>query len=125
MCLAINNHHATLAEAPELGPYVREALRLRNELSDYLWDGRFRDTVGARIVSEEGNIRLGVHEHRTTGRRAYVLANFGETVDRAQLYPDQAAPSYTKFEPFGGPKVHAIQDPIEIQAARLAIVVEE
>src|SRR5262249_23575486 len=73
MCFAINNHHSTLAAAPELGPYVREVLRLRSALNDFLWAGRFRDTLGARVVGGHDRVRYGVHAHRLTGKKAYVV----------------------------------------------------
>jgi Domain of unknown function (DUF6259) len=125
MCFAINNHHSTLAGAPELGPYVREALRIRSALNDYLWAGRFRDTLGARVVGGHDRVRYGVHEHRLTGKKAYVIVNFSDDEPaKVRLLPDRHAGAFRLFTPFAETRRWTGDEAVEVAPARFAVIVE-
>jgi hypothetical protein len=125
MCFAINNHHGTLAKAPELGPYVREVLRIRNVLNDLLWAGRFRDTLGANVDITRGHVRYAVHEHPSSGQRAYVIVNYSDDEPATvRLHPDRGGMRYRLYTPFAETRWWSAEEAVDVPPARFAVVVE-
>ena len=65
----------------DLARYIREVGRIRKELADIVFLGKYNDDLDAKVL-EAGNglkpsgvLHYKVHEHPLTGRRAIVIAN--------------------------------------------------
>lgn len=73
----LGNFKGVPSDAPETVKAVQEAREIRKELSDYLWNGIFSHTVGAKVKAKEGSGEFiySVFKNRTNGRRAVVVAN--------------------------------------------------
>ncbi len=67
------NFHGRLTDFPETLSYGRKIDALRRRYREYLWDGEFRDTLGARVTGD-GPIRYSMFVARS-GKRAVVLVN--------------------------------------------------
>lgn len=65
-----------------LSRYVSELVRIRKHYRDLLFDGRFRDTLGAD-VSGGKDLRYSVFENDSATGRAVVVVNFGEQPESA------------------------------------------
>jgi hypothetical protein len=66
---------------PDFGRTVAYGQRmdaLRTELREWFWDGTFRDSLGAQVVSADGQPHhpYAVYLHRDTGEPAVALANY-------------------------------------------------
>jgi hypothetical protein len=72
------NFKGRLRDFPRTLAYGRQMDALRVELRDYLWDGEFRDTVGAQVTEHTGQVHhpYSVFRHRGTGRCCVVVANY-------------------------------------------------
>lgn len=66
-----------LRDFPLTVAYGQKAQALRRRLRDFIWDGIFRHTEGASVTFAEPNRpqMWSVHENRTTGKLAVVIAN--------------------------------------------------
>ena len=72
------NFKGRLGEFPRTLEYGKRMDALRRRHAECLWDGEFRDTLGAAVELRDGNgpVRHTVFRGRTGGKRAVVLANF-------------------------------------------------
>ena len=70
----------SLSDFPLTMAYGKKIDALRSKYKDYLWDGEFRDTLGAN-VNANGSFGYSVFV-AATGKRAVVVINqeFGKTV---------------------------------------------
>jgi len=61
--------------------YIREVELIRNELKDYIFLGRYNDNLGARVSAlnekQSGQLYYKVWVHKSTGKRALIVANDG------------------------------------------------
>ncbi|QGQ99711.1 hypothetical protein EHS13_35045 [Paenibacillus psychroresistens] len=74
------NFKGRLSDYPRTVEYGQQAQQLRKKLKDYLWDGTFQDTIGAKVVAnQEQEFLYSVFINKQNGKKAVVLAN--QTVD--------------------------------------------
>ncbi len=76
-CYEPVNFKGRLRVFPKTVTYGQQVQALRRKLRAFIWDGRFRHTEGATVTfSESGRPEMwSIHENRTTGKRAIVIAN--------------------------------------------------
>jgi hypothetical protein len=67
-----------------LSRYVSELIRIRKQYRDVLFDGRFKDTIGAS-VSGGKDLRYSVFENSDATERAVVEVNFGNEPESATV----------------------------------------
>jgi hypothetical protein len=73
------NFKGHLEDYPDTLAYGRQIADLRNELRQYLWDGEFREKVGARVtLAGEPFHPYSVFNDPITGKSAVVIANYDE-----------------------------------------------
>ena len=74
-----------LGDFPATVEYGAAMDALRSELRSYLWDGEFRDTVGAIVRRDDGSPHhpYSVFQRPTDRKRAVVVANYDEHEARA------------------------------------------
>lgn len=72
------NFKGNLSDFPDTMDYGRKMDALRSELRAYLWDGQFRDTVGATVLDKDGSPHhpYSVFLRASDGKRALVIANY-------------------------------------------------
>jgi hypothetical protein len=64
---------------PATGPlsaYIREVLRIREELRDFIYAGEYLDVLEVRVTHESDSF-FNTHRHALTRKRACVLVNHG------------------------------------------------
>lgn len=121
----IHNAHETIASAPKLGNYIKEIVRIRRELGDYLWNGQFRDTVGATVEGETEGILYGVHINKEANKKAVVLMNTSDVNKRVNVLLDGGnSKRFKVYEPFTNPITQLSSRKISVKSARVAVVVE-
>lgn len=71
------NFKGRLSDFPDTVAYGRKALALRKKLRDYIWDGKFCDTIGASVIPQDAGSGYiwSVFENRVNGKKAVVIAN--------------------------------------------------
>jgi hypothetical protein len=82
------NFKGRLADTPDNVRYGRILLDMRRSLAEYLWHGRFRDTVGVDVRIKEGNpkqVRWSRFEHRETAKPAIVVVNAAKQPARVDV----------------------------------------
>jgi hypothetical protein len=67
-----------------LSRYVAELIRIRKQYRDILFDGRFRDGIGAS-VSGDSDVRYSVFENANSTQRAVVVVNYGDREESARV----------------------------------------
>jgi hypothetical protein len=78
------NFKGRLTDMPLTVAYGRQMDAMRTELRDWLWDGEFQDTIGARVTdrsSGEMHAPFSVFKSPRDGSLAVVVANYS-TEDR-------------------------------------------
>jgi len=139
ICVEPDSYQASLGNPMyrKLGEYIREVERIRRELADTVFLGKYYDTVGASVneVSvtdgnaytpvHTGALPYRVHGHRETDRRAIVVANTS-TQDRYYFWDFlegevREAELYAPFEPM---RVVTNDAPLVIRGQGLHILVE-
>jgi Domain of unknown function (DUF6259)/Glycosyl hydrolases family 38 C-terminal domain len=121
----IHNMRASLASAPKLGAYIREILRIRAELIDYLWNGRFKDGLGATIGGDSKGILYGVHVNTKNERRAVVLMNTTDVTKRVRVaLDDNLAMRYRIYAPFAESFLQSSSRRVTVKPRGVAVVVE-
>ena len=74
------NFKGRLDDYPLTMAYGKQMDALRTELRDYLWEGEFRDKVGATVmVDKHAHQQYSVFENRTNGKSGVVLVNYDES----------------------------------------------
>ena len=73
------NFKGRLHDYPLTLEYGKKMDALRTELREYLWDGEFRDKVGARVTAgDQPHHPYTVFVNRATGKSGVVVANYDE-----------------------------------------------
>ncbi len=73
------NFKGWLHDFPDTVAYGRKMDALRTACRDYLWDGTYRDTLGASVVTEDGTSWSSYARfEREDGRSALVAVNYGD-----------------------------------------------
>jgi len=67
-----------------LSRYVSELIRIRKQYRELLFDGRFRDTIGASVAGE-ADVRYSVFEDKDGTARACVVVNYGDRPESAEV----------------------------------------
>jgi hypothetical protein len=67
-----------------LSRYVAELIRIRKQYRDLLFEGRFRDTLGASVTGE-ADVRYSVFENIGATARACVVVNYGDRPETAEV----------------------------------------
>lgn len=126
MNIEIHNAHGNIRSAPKLGRYLKEIARIRNELGDYLWNGQFRDTVGANLSGETRDVLFGVHIDRKSSKRAVVLMNTGDREKSVKviLKGKKESKHFRIFRPFEKATSQPSSKRINVKAAGVAVAVE-
>jgi hypothetical protein len=84
--LAPRHYNDSLDEPLErpLARYVSELIRIRKRYREVLFDGRFRDTMGASVAGD-ADVRYSVFEGQPGGTRACVVVNYGDRAESAEV----------------------------------------
>lgn len=106
--------------------YIKEIVRIQEELKDTILLGEFLDNLQVR-VEEQGGVRFGSHRNPKTGKRACVLVNFGETpLETSVLAFDGNEKGDVRiYQPFEECKNAKLPVKVTVPPDRLVIVVEE
>lgn len=127
-CYEPLNFKGRLHNFPLTIAYGQKAQALRRRLRDFLWHGRFCHTEGGNISPSDPSLShmWSIHENRTTGKRAIVIANEDTTREltvTAQLAdrPDASFCVHTVEEIEGRP---LDGNTVTIPARSLAVLVE-
>jgi len=107
-----------------LSKYIREVLRIREELEDTIYYGEFLDKLEATVETHD-DVRWNTHRNPDTGRRACVLANLGHEPRQATVRFDGDSRPVTVHVPFKEVVKATQPAAITIKPRQLAIVVEE
>ena len=109
----------------QLARYIKEAIRIRDEIKDTIFLGEFLDNLEAAVQPRE-HLVYNTHRNPATGKRACVLANLGpkdvRTVVRFDGNPKGRMAVYRPFEKVVRGTLPA---KVAVSAERFAIVVEE
>ena len=68
------NFKGRLGEFPRIMEYGQKVDNLRKKYSDFLWDGEYRDVLGATVDGKD--IVYSVFKRKSDGKRAVVVLNF-------------------------------------------------
>ena len=73
------NFKGRVSDFPDTVAYGQMAQHLRRRLWDYIWLGKFTDTVGAQVTTEDKDVEYiySVFENRNNARKAVIIANQG------------------------------------------------
>jgi hypothetical protein len=83
-----------------LSTYIREILRLREELRDTVFMGEFLDTLEAQVDAPEA-VKYNTHRNPQTGARACILVNFGgEPVQAGVAFDGKPGGAVKIYRPF-------------------------
>jgi len=77
------NYKGRLSEFPRIMEYGQKVDALRRKYSDFLWDGEYRDVLGATVKGKD--IVYSVFKRRSDGKKAVVVLNINikDAVDAA------------------------------------------
>jgi len=67
------NFKGRLSEFPRIMEYGQKVDALRKKYSDFLWDGEYRDVLGATVKGKD--ILYSVFKRRSDGKKAVVVLN--------------------------------------------------
>jgi hypothetical protein len=137
LCIEPDTYQGSLDQPVyrDLASYIREIIRIRKELTDYIFTGDYFDDQGARIVIKDnkgresdddpGSLVFKVHGNRKTGKRAIVVANEGlQPVWYDWTFTHTNVREVKIYSPFAGEKIMKSGEPVEIQPDGLQILIE-
>jgi hypothetical protein len=120
-------YSASLAD-PQYGllsAYIRESLRIREELKDTILFGEFLDDRETRVTVAE-HLTFKTHRNPATGRRACVLVSHGPTPLRTSVAFDGNDAGQAEIQqPFAKAQAYTLSSAMEIPPERFLIVVEQ
>lgn len=115
--------HATVAEAPHLGRYVAEALRVRRALRDRIWDSRLVDPRRAGVQGSS-QVRYCLHRGVDSGRFTVVLNHFDAVTHAVEIAPLAGNTAGVVHRPFTAPQQITLPCRVEIPPEEFVIVTE-
>ena len=133
ICVEPKNYMGSLADPlyRDLAEYIREVERIRAELAEIVFLGKYLDELGAEVVdsgrpSPAKALYYAVHEHAKNGRRAIVVAN-DSAKPRTYTWRFTATQvkQATLHVPFERPRTVASGAAVEIGGVGLHILVGE
>ena len=137
LCMEPDTYEGSLDQAVyrDLASYIGEIIRIRRELTDYIFTGDYLDDQGARIVKKDnkgqesnndpGSLVFKVHGNRKTGKRAIIIANQGlQPVWYSWTFTHTNVREVKMYSPFAGEKIIKVGEPIEIKPDGLQILIE-
>ena len=108
-----------------LSAYIREVLRIREELRDYVYAGEFLDVLEAR-VTHDPEIFFNTHRHTLTRKRACVLVNHGAAPGQAEVTFEGNLDGQARvYRPYAAVERVGLPVRLSVPPDRLAIVVED
>lgn len=113
--------HGTVADVPELGRYIAEALRIRRDLRDVLWDSRLVEPLDVE-VNAPAALYFSLHQSRTNTRMALVLNHFEPTGLNAMVAYSEATEA-TIYRPFREAEKRPLPMQLEVPANEFVVVV--
>jgi hypothetical protein len=146
ICIEPDSYQGTLAEPiyQDLAKYIQEVARLRKELGDIIFLGKYYDDQDARIleVSEPNpagigpggppvlrqptGLRYKIHGHYLTDRRAIVIANdSAEPLQYVWEFTHKKIKKALLYAPFRQVTTVDQGDPVTIKGGELNILVEK
>jgi len=69
-----------------LGRYIAEAVRIREELIDTIYNGEYIDKQHVAVSDESNKLHYNTHRNPSTGKRACVLSNSDATAHDVTVY---------------------------------------
>jgi uncharacterized protein DUF6259 len=115
--------HATVAEAPHLGRYVAEALRVRRALRDRIWDSRLVDPRRAGVQGPP-EVRYCLHRGTGSGRFTVVLNHFDAVPHTVEIGPLAGNPAAVVHRPYTASQQIELPCRVEIPPEEFVIVTE-
>jgi hypothetical protein len=119
-------HLASMADpaAQPLSVYIREILRLREELKDTIYMGEFLDVLEVQVETRS-NIKFNTHRNPRTGKRACVLVNYGEDPGQATITFDENSRGTVRiYQPYQETLTAQLPVTVTIPPERPVIIVE-
>ena len=108
-----------------ISAYIREIIRIREELQDTIFFGEFLDKLEVEVKAV-GHLQYSTHRNPETGKRACVLVNHGaEPLETGVVFEGNNNGGVSIFQPFEEVKMQVLPADLSIPGERLAIVVEE
>lgn len=108
-----------------LAGYIREVLRIREELADTLYLGEFLDHQEVRVL-ERPQLKFNSHRNPKTGQRACVLVNQGRTpLTTTTTFAKNPGGRVRIHRPFGKTLNARLSARVTIPGERFAVVVED
>jgi hypothetical protein len=116
-----------LSDFPATVEYGTKMDALRAELRSYLWDGEFRDTLGAVARKDDGSIYhpYSVFQRRSDRKRAVVIANYDEHEIRTISLTLTGSGVLKGYRTVDGGDWRAINRQIRLDPQSAAVVLEE
>jgi len=118
------NFKGHLEDYPETLSYGKQMDALRTELRDYLWDGEYRDKLGAKVTHKgKAHHPFSVFVSRSSGKSALVIANYGNKPVSVQAVLDSGQP-LTRYRLVDDPIWEPVNQGINLPAFSAGVVTE-
>lgn len=93
------NFKSNITQMPLTVEYGQLALRLRRTLWDYLWNGKYLDTIGVEVKYQTGDadIIYSVFKNNLNEKKAYVVANQSDIELEVEIKTDNHCRNFTLY----------------------------
>jgi hypothetical protein len=119
------NFKGRLEDYPLTLSYGKQMDSLRRDLREILWDGEFRDKVGAEVlVDGQPHHPYAVFENHTTGHTGVVIVNYDESAAITAHLTMDSGKALGRYRLVDNPEWHAAAEGIVIPPHSAAVVVE-
>lgn len=132
ICVEPETYQGTLNQPlyQDLAKYIQEVESIRNELTDYIFIGNYKDNIGAKIVEADakdaGKLYYKVWTNAKTGKRAIVIANDADKPVVCNWEFEENNPvTLLKYEPFKQTVSINKSEPLIIKENGLAVLIEK
>ncbi len=112
-----------LGEFPRLMAYGKLVDDLRRKYSDFLWDGEFRDILGASVSGD--NIVYSIFVRKTDGKKAVVVLNRSENQSAEATVKIDGSTNPTVVATPENPGAISFMGKITLQPQSAAVVMEQ
>ena len=108
-----------------LSGYIKEVLKIREELKDIIYFGEFIDNLQVQVEKQE-NTGYSVHIDPKTGKRACIVVNYSNAGSSARVMFEGSKSGMGRiYEPYKAVKSSRLPARVKIPGERFAIIVEE